>query len=190
VARCLFVSHPEVVVEPDVPVTDWGLSAPGRARAEAFARTLSAVEWRRVVSSAETKARETAAVVASALGLPSIVDEALGENDRSATGFLPPEEFERTADRFFAEPDRSVRGWETATAARARIVAAVRRLAGEAPETPTVFVSHGAVGSLLVGDLLGEPVSRELDQPRQGCCFAFDPVLWRAEDRWRPLEDA
>jgi hypothetical protein len=34
----------------------------------------------------------------------------LGENDRSATGFLEPDVFETTADRFFAEPDRSIDG--------------------------------------------------------------------------------
>lgn len=36
------------------------------------------------------------------------------ENDRSSTGFLPPEEFEVVADAFFAQPGVSVRGWETA----------------------------------------------------------------------------
>jgi hypothetical protein len=40
---------------------------------------------------------------------PRILHE-LGENDRSATGFLEPDVFDATADRFFAEPDRSIDG--------------------------------------------------------------------------------
>ena len=53
--------------------------------------------------------------------------EGRGENDRSATGFLAPPDFEAAADRFFAEPETSFRGWERAIDAQARIVAAVDR---------------------------------------------------------------
>jgi len=52
----------------------------------------------------------------------------LGENDRSATGYLEPQEFETTANAFFAYPERSIRGWETAQAAQTRIVEAVHDL--------------------------------------------------------------
>ena len=38
----------------------------------------------------------------------------IGENDRSATGFVPAEEFEALADTFFADPHTSIRGWERA----------------------------------------------------------------------------
>jgi hypothetical protein len=44
------------------------------------------------------------------------------ENDRSATGFLPPDEFETVANRLFAEPLVSIRGWERAIDAQLRIV--------------------------------------------------------------------
>jgi broad specificity phosphatase PhoE len=87
----------------------------------------------------------------------------MGENDRSATGFLPPSEFEATADRFFAEPDWSVRGWETARAAQARIVAAVRTalldISGDA-----LFVEHGGVGTLLYCALRRVEIDRRYDQ--------------------------
>jgi hypothetical protein len=53
----------------------------------------------------------------------------LGENDRSATGFLPPEEFERVADEFFGSPEKSARGWERAGDAQVRIVRAVEGIA-------------------------------------------------------------
>lgn len=188
--RALFVTHPEVVVDPASPVTDWRLSDLGRARALAFARSPVVAGVDRLVASTERKAVETATILGEALGLPPATDAALGENDRSATGFLPPEEFERTADEFFARPAESVRGWETAAAAQRRVVAAVRRIAAAHPDESVVFLAHGAVGSLLLCDLLGVPVSRSLDQPRQGCWYAFDPATWVAESGWRPMPEA
>jgi broad specificity phosphatase PhoE len=180
------VTHPEVVVDPATPVTAWGLSERGRERAE----RLVALDWvpglERVVASAERKAQETAALVAAACCRSWTTEPALGENDRSATGFLPPEEFERTADAFFASPEASVRGWETAAAAQARIVAAVRSLAAAQP-VPTAYVTHGAVGTLLWCHLSGVPVSRRHDQPGQGSWYAFDPDAWRAVQPWQRI---
>ncbi len=188
--RCLFVTHPEVVVDPQTPVTQWRLSALGRARVQAFALTgaLDAVDL--LVSSPETKAVETAAVLGAARGLPAAQHAGLGENDRAATGFLPPEEFERTADQFFAQPSTSVRGWETAADAQARVQGAVRDCLAAHPGRSVAFVSHGAVGTLLLCSLLDVAINRSRDQPRQGCWFAFNPDTWTAGSGWQELPGA
>ncbi|HYO35915.1 MAG TPA: histidine phosphatase family protein [Geodermatophilus sp.] len=177
------VTHPEVRVDPDVPVPEWGLSDAGRARL----RHLLALPWvprlTRVVSSAERKARETAAALAAATGLPVGVDPLLGENDRSATGFLPPAEFEATADAFFARPTESVRGWERAVDAQARVVAAVARAVDGAGGDVAV-VCHGGVGTLLLCRVLGVPIDRRRDQPGQGSVFSYDPVTGEGAGPW------
>ena len=90
--------------------------------------------------------------------------EDLGENDRSATGFLPPEEFERVADQFFAHPEQSIHGWERAVDAQSRIVRAVENIKGDS----VAIVSHGAVGTLLYCHLAGKPIDRRWDQPPNG----------------------
>ena len=180
---CYLITHPEVVVDPGTEVTDWTLSDEGRARAARLAALPWVARLDRLVSSAEPKACETAEVLAAAHGLPWEVDAALGENDRRATGFLPPEEFERAADAFFARPDQSVRGWETARDAQRRIVAAVRRHVSAGPAA-VGFVAHGAVGTLLWCDLERQPVDRRHDQPGQGSWFPFDPVSWTAGHGW------
>ena len=184
--RVYVVSHPEVAVDPAVPVPSWGLSAAGRARlvhllAQPWAATLS-----RVVSSTETKAVQTAEALAAPLGLPVVLDERLGENDRSSTGFLPPARFEALADEFFARPDSSVSGWETARDAQRRISAAVARAVAGAVGDLAV-VSHGGVGTLLLCDLLGVPIDRRHDQPGQGSWYVFDPVTRRVPHGWRRL---
>ena len=184
--RVYVVSHPEVAVDPTVPVPRWGLSAAGRARlvhllAQPWAGTLS-----RVVASSETKAVQTAEALAAPLGLPVVVDEHLGEHDRSSTGFLPPARFEAMADAFFAHPDVSVSGWETARDAQRRIIAAVTRVTAGA-DGDVAVVCHGGVGTLLLCDLLGVPIDRRYDQLGQGSWYVFDPVTREVPHGWRRL---
>ncbi|MDX6752047.1 histidine phosphatase family protein [Geminicoccaceae bacterium 1502E] len=165
----LLITHPEVVIDPAVPVPDWPLSPLGRARTALFAVEPALAGVTRIVSSAERKARDTAAILAQALGLTAEVEPALHENDRSATGFLPPDEFERVADAFFARPEESVRGWERAVDAQARVVEAVRRIdRGTPPGGSLAVVAHGGVGALLMAHAMAAPVSRRLDQPGAG----------------------
>ena len=105
-----FITHPEVAIDPSVPVPDWPLSATGTQRM----RLLLARPWIRaaavVCSSAERKAMDAARIVAGHLSVPLVVIEGLGENDRSATGYLPKPELEAVAAVFFARPEESVRG--------------------------------------------------------------------------------
>ena len=180
------VTHPEVRVDPAVPVPEWGLSAAGRERL----RHLLAQPWvpslTRVVSSTERKAVQTAEVLAGAVGLTVVQEADLGENDRSATGFLPPAEFEAVADEFFARPEVSVRGWETARHAQARVAAAVDRAVDGATGDVAV-VAHGGVGTLLLCRLLGVPVDRRHDQPGQGSWYAFDAATRRVAHGWLRL---
>jgi broad specificity phosphatase PhoE len=183
------VTHAEVAVDPAVPVPEWGLSAAGRARlthlvAQPWVATLTGV-----VSSTERKAVETAEVLAAGAGVPLTTDEALGENDRSATGYLPPAEFEAVADEFFARPDDSVCGWERAVDAQRRIVAAVGRVAAAATGDVAV-VSHGGVGALLLCSLLGVPIDRRYDQPGQGSWYRFDATSREVAHGWRRLDGA
>lgn len=180
---CVYLTHPEVRIDPEVPVPDWGLSEIGRAQATHAAELPFAREIRHVVSSADTKAVETAAIFAVALGLPVRTVAAMHENDRSATGFLPPPEFEMVADAFFAEPDHSVRGWERAIDARARIVAAVKTALTELPDAdPVLFAGHGAVGTLLKCHLLGSPISRAHDQTGGGHWYRFEKAALARQD--------
>lgn len=185
-----YATHPEVAVDPDVPVPRWGLSEVGRRRAHALAARPELATVARIVSSDEAKAVETAEVVAAALGLAVEVRPATHENDRSATGFLPPAEFEAVADAFFARPAESVRGWETAVAARARIAAALADLVGpdaDRPDDDVLVVGHGAVGTLWAGHLAGRPIDRREDQPHPGHLLTVDRATANLLRRWHPF---
>ncbi|MEO0830031.1 MAG: histidine phosphatase family protein, partial [Pseudomonadota bacterium] len=166
------------------------LSDLGRQRVAVLAGSGALAGTRHVISSAETKALETAAPLAEALGCDLTVRPEMHENDRSATGFLPPEEFEAVADAFFAKPDQSIRGWETAYHAQDRIVREVRASLHACPDGDVLFVGHGGVGTLLLCHLYGTAISRNLDQGPGGggCYFEFLDPLGRPETGWRQLE--
>ncbi len=190
----LYVTHPQVEMDAHVPVPQWRLAPAGIARARAFASHPLLEAASRIVSSDERKARELAAILAQATGAAVNIDPGCGENDRSSTGFVPPDRFEQLADAFFAEPDRSVAGWETARAAQARIVAAFERAIGaHDPASPLVLAGHGAVGTLLKCHLDGRAIARNEDQRRIGDPGGGNVFAIRLADRrllcdWTPME--
>ncbi|MBC7168993.1 histidine phosphatase family protein [Phenylobacterium sp.] len=184
----IFVTHPEVEIDPDVPVPHWRLSDRGVARMRAFVASDVVAGVSAVWASTETKAIEAAGLLAARHGLPVQVREDLGENDRSATGFVPPDRFERLADAFFAHPEESVRGWETAAAAQGRIVAATMEILQAHPGPGDVaIVAHGGVGTLLLCHLKGLPIARAHDQPHQGCWWRHDPKSGAAPEGWASI---
>ena len=185
-----FITHPDVTIDPAEPVPDWPLSRRGRAR---MTRAL-ALPWVAGIGSiwcsTERKARDGADILAAHLNLPVTALAALGENDRSATGYLPRAEFEAVADQFFANPDQSIRGWETAVAAQCRIVAAIEPICATSCGGGIALVSHGGVGTLLLCHLRGDPIGRAHDQPANngGNFFAFDAATRRLHHGWRPID--
>jgi broad specificity phosphatase PhoE len=191
-AIVFFITHPEVLIDPSVPVTDWGLSSQGVQR---MTRTLDQPWIKRITtifSSGERKAVEAAHILAGHLSLKSTIIDALGENDRSATGYLPKAEFEGVADEFFANPCVSVRGWERAVDAQARIVDAVHRaIATAGTDADIAIVSHGAVGALLLCHRKRVPISRMEDQPPGGGgnYFSFDAATHQLMSGWRPIDE-
>ena len=186
-----FITHPNVVVSRDVPVPRWPLSELGKKRMRAGLRQPWVRELTAIYCSDEQKAIDGAAILAEHVGVAFEVVPELGENDRSASGFLPPDEFERVADQFFANPETSIRGWERAIDAQTRIVRAVEAIAERSKGT-IALVSHGAVGSLLYCHLAGKPIDRRWDQPPSGGgnYFRFMLSPRKADFWWRPFDQS
>lgn len=187
----IFITHPEVVIDPAVPVPQWPLSPLGRSRMEAYARGGAMATIRAVACSDERKARDGAEILAAHLSVPILVDEELGENDRSATGYIAPPEFWEVVDAFFARPDESIRGWERAADAQARIVRAVTRVARNPNiEGDIAIVSHGGVGSLLIAHLSGAANARAFAQPHGGggCTFVIDRESLTLTQGWSVID--
>jgi broad specificity phosphatase PhoE len=187
-----YLTHPQVEIDPAIPVPSWGLSAVGQARVRALVEAGWLAGTTAVVSSGERKAIETASPIAAALGVDVEIREAMHENDRSATGFLPPAEFEATADAFFAQPLVSIRGWERAIDAQARIVREAETVLAREAAGDVLFVGHGAAGTLLFCHVAGLEISRAHDQTGGGGgnYFTFARADRRILHPWRPMEAA
>ena len=186
-----FITHPNVVISKDVPVEKWPLSELGRDRMRAALKQPWMKDISAIYCSTEQKAIDGARIIGDHLSLPFQKITELGENDRSSTGYLPADEFERVADEFFAHPDKSVRGWERAIDAQQRIVTAVEKLSStDQSSGDLAIISHGAVGALLYGALLGFPIDRKWDQPGNGGgnYFCFSLNSHHAHLSWRPIE--
>ena len=186
-----YLTHPQVMIDPDVPVMKWGLNELGASRVTRLIKSdrLSGTTY--VVSSGEQKALDTARPIAAAIGCELDVRARTHENDRSATGYLPGPEFEATADAFFAEPDVSVRGWEKAVDAQSRIVGEVEEVLVGPVGGDVLIVGHGAVGTLLYCHLAGLPISRQYDQTGGGggCLFSFHINTRVPHSHWQTIEE-
>jgi broad specificity phosphatase PhoE len=185
-----YLTHPQVRIDPAAPVPLWGLNSIGRARAQALGDAAWLSGTTQIISSGERKAIETAEIIAKGLRITVEIRQAMHENDRSATGFLEPDEFELVADQFFAHPLLSVRGWERAVDAQLRIVREVEQVLGRNQPGDVLFVGHGAVGTLLLCHYSGLAIDRAYDQPAGGGnCFAFTKQSHRILHPWRRMED-
>src|SRR5262245_45754991 len=121
----ILVKHslPEIVE--DLPVNKWKLSMEGQVRAHRLAERLSSFQPQVIVSSNESKAKETAEIVARRHQLkPHVIDD-LHEHDRSKEPYLSKDEFLVSIREFFQKPDELVFGRETANQSHRRFYKAV-----------------------------------------------------------------
>ncbi|MEP3196794.1 MAG: histidine phosphatase family protein [Lentilitoribacter sp.] len=189
-----YITHPQVNIDPQIDVPKWGLSNVGKERVTALVQNLKLSERDNhsftVVSSNEVKAIETATPLVDYFDCKLIIDPRMGENDRSATGFLEPESFEDVANQFFKNPDTSIRGWECARDAQNRIVDRFQSHIAQSPNETMIFVGHGAVGTLLYCHLTGENIDRKFDQSGGGGnFFKIDTKAKVALSHWQPIEE-
>jgi len=165
VSLLYLVRHAEVLLRGDRPMTEWQLSPTGEQQARDLSRSPA---WRHltlIASSPEAKAVATAQPTADTAGVELRIEPDLHEVDRGKTPLVSQSEYHALVAAHFASPEESVSGWETADAARARVVACIDDLSAGA-EGPVCVVSHGLVLSHYLADLRGLPAPN-LEEWRQ-----------------------
>lgn len=155
----LLIRHAEPERVPEGPApADPGLTPAGHDQAAALARWLAAERLDAVVTSPLRRARETAAPLAAAHGLPVEIDDDLAEYDRETTSYIPVEELRATGDpRWHAmvEGRLAELAGTDPQAFLERVVGAVERLVARHPGGRVAVVCHGGVINAYVGHILG-----------------------------------
>jgi broad specificity phosphatase PhoE len=108
-----------------------------------------------IVTSRESKANETGALVAERLHVTLEVADGLHEHMRERASWLPEQEFEQAVAAFFARPNELVFGEETAAQASARFDAAVQNVLARHPSEAVAIVAHGTVITLFLAQHAG-----------------------------------
>ena len=130
--------------------TDIPLNDTGRAQAHAAASAVVAAPWDAVVSSPLQRARETAQIIATTLGLPlgGTYDELVEQDFGEAEGTPVSELGVRWPDRDFAgkEPDEDV---------GPRGLRGVERIAGDHDGARVLVVAHGTLIRYTLAEISG-----------------------------------
>lgn len=151
----ILVKHSLPQIVETMPAREWILSEIGRARAGKLGEILRTYRPEFIASSTESKAEETASILAAILGMQFHVVEGLHEHDRSSSPYYSPAEFQELIQKFFAQPEVRVFGNETAGQSLARFRDAVEAILNGHKDHVVVIVSHGTVISLFVSWLTG-----------------------------------
>ncbi|QNN52147.1 histidine phosphatase family protein [Nocardioides mesophilus] len=157
--RLHLVRHGRSAADPATAPDTWGLDPAGRGDLDAL-RDGSALPRGAVwFSSPEAKALETACWLTDT---PVTVVPELAEHRRGVHWFADQADFRAAVRRAFARPEeRAVPQWEPLSAARDRLVPAVRTLLAAHPDDDVVLVGHGTAWTLLVSELTGRPPDLE-----------------------------
>lgn len=182
-----YMVHPEVVVDPDLDMETWRLSEFGRDQAASFASDAVLDDTVRIISSTERMAKETAGIIATSRDLEVEIYMGLHEIDRSSTGYLDPDMYDRAVAQVYAQPDERIRGWENARKAQERVAShAMAAAFSKAPEGDVLIIGHTHVGAFFYCALADLPLSIEY-MPEQGMVFAVDLVTDQIVHGWQPV---
>jgi len=151
----ILIKHSLPEIEEDRPAPEWKLSQEGRVRAHKLAGLLEDYRPEVIVSSLESKAKETAEIISKKLHVETRVTQDLHEHDRSNMPYLSQAAFQTSMREFFQKPGELVFGRETANQAYARFYQALHGILNEYRNKTVAVVTHGTVISLFVSRLTG-----------------------------------
>jgi broad specificity phosphatase PhoE len=153
----VLVRHAAVEIDPAVLPALWQLSDEGRAAARALAREPVWRQVTRIFSSPESKAHETAQIIAGANGITVTVVEELREVERPANQWFDasfPGSYPAAVAAYLSARNDSLHGWEAPAIAQSRIRGCIDGLLAWEPG-PVAVCGHGLTLSLYVASVTG-----------------------------------
>lgn len=151
--RIYLITHAHTEQLPSVAADAWRLSARGIEQAALLAKASIWEEIDRVVVSSEPKTLLTVAEIVAQRYLPVWIDSRFDELRRSGW----TENYAAQVAAAFAEPSRSIAGWEAVVAVRQRAVSGLADLEQRFGGETLALVGHGLCLSIIRAEILGNP---------------------------------
>lgn len=176
--KLIYITHPAVEVQQDIPVNKWHISDDGWKQTMRLVRKPFWAHVDTIYSSQEPKAKSVAdEVEAHHVNLKFPIpfgNEELGEIDRSSTGYIGSEGYPKAMEQFYLHPSGSYNGWETAEAATERTLRVISHIMDDNLNKTVAIIGHGAVGTLLICYLKNISPTMKEDPKVPGCLVTID----------------
>lgn len=139
-------SHPEIIQTKSPKY--WHLSNEGKIKSKLLANTLSDYSPFEILSSEESKAKETADIIAHHHDNIVHVEKGLHEHERENSIFMDIEKWTNTIKDFFENPSNLIFGNETANQAKNRFSMSVNNILKKVTIGNIAIIAHGTVITL------------------------------------------
>ena len=165
---------------------DQSLADVGRRQAERIAAALQTCRLVAVVASPLRRAMETAETIAACHSIGPVPDERLVEANVGRWEDRSWPEIKATDDdayqRFRADPvEHGYPDGESLGSVLERGMTAMREIASMHPGQHVAVVAHSVVNRVLLGELLGVPISARHSVPQSNCGWSI--VRWRRDSQ-------
>lgn len=172
--KLIYVTHPSVELDKNKLPHEWGLSDKGFDQAKILIELPFWQEVDVIYSSVEPKATQVAKLASEKYNLPWFQEKDLGEADRTATPFLPLEEYMSAIQEAYLNPDSNIKGWESHHQMMKRNASVLEKIKMDNKGKTVVIVGHGGAGTTIKCFIKGiEPQFSE-DPKQTGCIFIAD----------------
>lgn len=142
----VFIRHSKSLVNPNIPITSWGLSEEGRILAKKLNSLPQTKTIEVIYSSLQPKALQTAALATENLDIAVKKDNNLTESTSFTNKFVSLKELEENTRRYYAEKTCSINGGETFKEAQDRFAKALEDIVKKEQGKETIgIVSHGNI---------------------------------------------
>lgn len=173
--KLIYITHPAVVIDPNIPIDEWELSEEGLVAVD---RLLQLDFWQEVkylYTSEEKKAYKVGEAVEVKFGLQFEKIKDLGEADRSSTGIISPvEEYMKVVQEAYKNLALGVRGWESHLEMMLRNAKVIDQLKQKHQGETLAIIGHGGSGTTLKCYIKKVLPAFAEDPQKTGCYFVAD----------------
>ena len=172
--KLIYVTHPTFELDKSKLPHEWELSENGLKQAKLLVEMPFWKEVNVIYSSIEPKATQVAKIASEKYNIPWFKEKDLGEANRTATPFLPMEEYMDAVQQAYNNPDSNINGWESHHQMMKRNAIILEKIKKNNPDKTIVIVGHGGAGTTVKCTIKSIEPNFTEDPKQTGCIFIAD----------------